>query len=302
MNPRAAIYSLAARLQSRNFDRLLYKLPLLFKSSLHVTVAVTFRCNYYSLCPYCHLRDLGIPRLYKSDLPFQEFSSFLRILPSCLLDLTGGEPFLARRFKEFVKEVPKKHKIAVTTNLSFSLEEFSEVLGRFCHITASYHPHAVLRAFLDKLERLRSFNPNVRVNLVAHPSLLPNLREYLRIFKKRGIPTHIDPYIKPFFSPYRREERELVRGLLISRRVTKFPFRQEKRWCTAGKDHFFVAPNGDVYTCGQGMIWSHLLSLKDPYYLGNILEESFSPRREGTLCELPCCAGGDLDYVRWSKA
>ena len=301
MDLRAAICSLVARFPS-SANRLFYKLRVLSRPSLHGIVAVTFRCNYHGLCPYCHLQDMGFPSRYPSDLPLQKFLSFLQRLPPCTLDLTGGEPFLAEGFKEFMKEVPRKHRMAVATNLSFPLEEFEEILGKFCHVTASYHPHAVeLETFLHKLGRLRSLNPRVSVNLVAHPSLLPDLRGYLRIFKRRGIPVHLDPYVNPL-SPYSREERELVRGLLTSRRMVEFPFGQEKRWCTAGTDHFAVAPNGDAYTCWQGMMWSHLLSCKETYYLGNVLEGNFSLRKGGTFCELPCPSGCDLDYVRWKAA
>ena len=302
MNFRAVACSFVARLQSRSLSRLLYELRTLFRPSLHAIVAVTFRCNYHGLCPYCHLQDLGLPSRYPSDLPFREFLSFLQDLPPCTLDLTGGEPFLARGFREFLGSIPRKHRVAVATNLSFPPEEFAEVLGRFCHITASYHPHAVeLGTFLERLERLRSLNPKISVNLVAHPSLLPSLKEYLRIFNRRGIPVHVDPYVNPL-SPYSPEERELVRGALVSRREVEFPFGQERRWCTAGTNHFAVAPNGDVYTCWQGMMWSHLLSLREPYYLGNLLEGNFSLRKEGILCELPCPSGCDLDYVRWRAA
>jgi len=266
----------------------------------HFILFPTFRCDYYGRCPYCHLLDMGFPRLYPEDLPVEKaVDSFLRFSDS-ELDVSGGEPFLWRGIREFVEEVGKENRVGVTTNLSWEVEREREWLSGFSSITASYHPEAVgLEEFLKKVVLLRSIHPKVKVNVVAYPPLLHRVGEAVERFRREGIFVHVDPYLSPL-SPYTKGEREWVRLLLVSKRKVEFPPAGLKK-CDAGRRHFVVLPDGSVYTCWNGCMLEHLLGpsvLGRSYRLGNLLEGTFSPLREELECWLPCSAGCDLDYVK----
>ncbi len=272
-------------------------------------VVPTFRCNYYGLCKYCHVPDLGLPELYPGDFRWKKLVERLEEFPPCLLDITGGEPFMAKGFREFIQSLPGKHMVGVSTNLSFEISEVEELLPRFCWITASFHPFAAdLNEFLEKVRRVRAINPRVKINMVAHPQVLPKLSFYVRTFEKNGLLTNVDPYLS--LSPYAEEEEKLVRGLLISKRVTTPPFVEEPTLCNAGVRHFVVLPNGDVYTCWNGMNIRHFLARADgtdpregPYYLGNMVGGTFKPRQGWIKCDFPCPPPCDSDFTErrsWS--
>lgn len=300
------LWHLILRLGSKAPARFLYggawRFAKLFKPRFHCILAVTLRCNYYGLCEYCHLSDLGFPELYPGDIPLEESIDFLRRFPPSTLDLTGGEPFLAENFGKFVSMIPEKHQIGVATNLSFEVGEFAGILGKFNHITASYHPSAVeLEDFLEKVKLVRSINPKVKINMVAYPPLIPHLKHYVKTFEKNGFLVHIDPY-NPL--SYTEQEKGLVKSLLISRRMVEFPSSEERRFCSAGTNHFAVLPNGDAYTCWYGIVCAHLMmaagerEVKEKYYLGNIFNGSFMLKERWTSCDIPCPSGCDLDWIK----
>lgn len=211
---------------------------------------------------------------------------------------------MAKDFKELVAEIPKKHTVGVVTNLSFDVDEFSGILGKFEWITASFHPYAVrLEDFLDKVKRVRSINPKIKINIVAYPPLVSKLNDYVKTFEKNGTLVHIDPYID-LTTSYTKEEKEHVKEFLISKRMLDYPFDEKPKLCDAGINYFVVVPNGDAYTCSNGMFWNHVRAIlgenetnSEPYYLGNIFDGSFGLRKKWISCSIPCF-GCDLDHTK----
>lgn len=307
------VRALGAALPTLRFLRI-HNLMKLFRPRVHCVLAITFRCDYFGICEYCPIPSLA--KLYPKTTPHQKWIDLFKRFPPCTLEISGGEPFLVEDFKEFVSEIPDGHEVRVTTNLSFNVDEFSDSLGKFDWITASFHPHAVgVKDFLKKTKRVQAINPNLSVCMVAYPPLLPDLEEYIQTFEKNGIPTTIEPYINPH-SPYTPEEKKFVKKLITSKRTGGYPHYgilgyphddTQPRLCNAGIRHLYLMPNGDAYTCGTGMEWDHDGASdfkrfpkrnKNPKYLmGNVFDENFRLRKEWIRCEIPCY-GCDPDYIK----
>lgn len=101
--------------------------PYLGISPLVLRLRVTKRCNLH--CNYCYQAgSLNAPE--KNHLSYSEWERVLDNLPRwTILDITGGEPFVATNFKELIElALGKGFRTSLITNGSHCREDILEIL------------------------------------------------------------------------------------------------------------------------------------------------------------------------------
>ena len=256
-----------------------------------LVVFLTFKCNYH--CPYCTFRVERTDLTALSDIDVHHWLDFARSFEDeTLWDLTGGEPTLHPGFRQFVEGIPEHHKVAVTTNLSYSVGRIKELFSHssFVHVTCSYHPSAPtdLAEFISKMYVLRDLVKHVSVNYVAIPGEIEKIGPIADVFRAHNIPFHVDPYRGP---KYQFSELDFY---LLSRFLTDRPFRHNPppALCPAGFRYFVCRADGNVYRCSAGMF-------ADQTCLGNIAEGTFRRLDKPTPCPFTACENGcDIDGIK----
>lgn len=266
-----------------------------WRRRLHVIFIPTYRCNYR--CPYCDVWKLA-DKFRERDL--DEWIRWFYLLPNSIVDVTGGEPFLYREWFDLVASMPSRHRMAVTTNLSYDVARFGPLWSRLTNVTVSFHPHTVeLVDFITKLKRLKRYREKVSCNIVGYPDFLCRLPEFIEKIQSLGVYVNVDPYIHEDYQ-YTEEENRLVeeaRSLTSIQSTRRIGFAVDDvgvpKMCDAGIRHFLVVPDGSAYTCMCGYF-------QDPthHYMGNVLEPRWTPRTTKILCEVSCSCGCDLDWVK----
>lgn len=257
----------------------------------HVVVFLTFKCNYH--CPYCTFRVEKTDLTTLPDIDVRCWLGFAHNFEDeTLWDLTGGEPTLHPGFRQFIEGIPKHHKVAVTTNLSYSVDRIKELFSHssFAHVTCSYHPSAGidLAEFISKMYVLRDLVNRVSVNYVAIPREIEKIAPIADAFRAHNIPFHVDPYRGP---KYQFSELNFH---LLSRFLTDRPFRRNPPppFCPAGFQYFVCRADGNVYRCSAGMF-------VDQTFLGNIVEGTFRGLDKSAPCPFGACTNGcDIDGIK----
>ena len=264
----------------------------------------TMACNFK--CAYCwqeqHQRhgELLPVKFIDHD---KWVNAWKRLSPN-VLDITGGEPFLLPNFVQIVSSIASHSKIAITTNLSHSLDEFINEVdpSRVVVITCSYHPSEYHKSsaitgdsFLGRCLLLKNSGYPVNVNCVAWPDQMYLIPSVIATFKNNGLRIHIDPYSPSThhrFS-YSQKQLEYLRPYVVGNRskaiaglITDKPVR-----CSGGIDHITVWQDGTAWRCLRDME-----SKINP--LGNIFDESFALLDSPLACFVRNkCAGCDMDKV-----
>lgn len=270
-----------------------------WKYRYHVLFIPTYKCNY--ACPYCGVRSLE--QKHKS-VDASKWLQWFNSLPPSAIDITGGEPFLYPGWRHLIREFPEKHRLGLTTNLSYPIPSQSDFpWKRFKNLSVSFHPYMVtLDRFMRCLKSLILFGgaENVTVNIVAYPEQLPKIPEYVKEIREVAR-VHVDPFISDTYQYSEKEKREvaLIRSSLgnLSTRKLGQDLSEEgvAKTCNAGQKYFLVLPDGSSYTCMGGVFSSS----KDFYYMGNVFEKGWKPRSKPVICYQSCSAGCDLDWVKY---
>src|SRR4029077_21150760 len=85
-----------------------------------------------------------------------EWISAFEKIPSCVLYIAGGEPFVYGGLAEFVNGLPSKHSlVGIVTNLSLPAPVYRRIKKRI-HLNASFHREFVAEEeFVEKIKELR---------------------------------------------------------------------------------------------------------------------------------------------------
>lgn len=262
----------------------------------------TWSCNYH--CVYCwqvQAQEQGLyPRTKPPDESQQWLAAWKRLAPQAL-DITGGEPFLIPGLVDILAGLHHSTKLAITTNLSHSIEDF---LGRvpadhFLQVTCSLHPTQKTfneALFFGRALQLRRRGYPVVINFVGWPEQLWLAESYRQRCRDWGLRFHFDPY----GATYREvnwSETELaeIRRLRESDRAPH-PFteqfgREYSVLCSAGQENLSVWPDGTAYRC----VLDEQLRLPP---VGNVFDPDFRLNPGKTPCsEHWRCAGCDRDKV-----
>jgi len=274
-----------------------YKKRRDWRNRLHMVYIPSYRCNYR--CPYCDVwkLDKKFP-----EQPVTDWLQFFNELPKTIIDVTGGEPFIYPEWRRLLNEMPDKHRVSATTNLSYEPREYRDLWTRLAGITLSYHPHtADLADFTRKMNYVEKINPNLSVNIVAYPDQLDRIQGYIdEIQGKQGIPVNIDPYIAEEYSYTDEEARKVreLRGMAERSPDRRIGYQAEDenrlKLCDAGIQHFLVVPDGSAFTCMCGYFQN-----PDDHYIGNVLDPDWKPRQTRIPCRSSCSCGCDLDWIHY---
>lgn len=261
----------------------------------NATCLLTLRCNYS--CPYCD-QARERPWLQYHEIESEYWIEFFKSLPPSLLHLSGGEPFLYSGFYDILNEMPKMHMFYLATNLSMSLNKFVDIVDpkRVWVIAASLHPSSSnfsLKEYIDKIKYLRQFGYNVFVNYVAYPKQIHLIPIFKQLIESAGAFFNVDPFISKTYN-YTQEEENEVKKYLTQRRKIGFRWEEEGtiKYCSAGKDYIFVAPNGEVFRCLSGFFHHN----KNKFRIGNI-KETVQLNSDYQVCFNACPATCDQNVV-----
>ena len=286
---------------------------LLYPDKLHVLLWITFRCNYR--CSYCPIvtkfsYEGVIGR--REECSVDEWLEGLDKLPSANIYVSGGEPFLYNGLPELINRLPDKHRIlGIVTNGTVKTEVYRR-LQKPVHLNISFHREFVDdKRFLRKLHELKE-DFRLCVNIVATPENIPILRKVRDMLNHKNITLHVDPLDSQDFT-YSDADLEVLGEFLERDRFAKVEeslnFKDyTTKSCSAGMNYVNILPNGDVYTCMEGVHYNHsplyqpLLQSgpaapysASPYRMKNLFDEDFSLRKNRMVCRLPCASGCDLD-------
>lgn len=224
-------------------------------------------------------------------------AAFNRIKPETL-DITGGEPFLNKNLVDILGALDKKIRVGITTNLTQSIMEFVEKISpnQVFSMTLSYHPSqtAITRdAFLGKAMLLERRGFKVCVNFVAHPEQMFMIPALKAIVESCGIRFHVDPYGIDNLGqyPYSQSDIEFLSPFVDKDRQFRIKSNRGPVKCSGGRDYMLVDPDGYAFRC-----WALHLATEPAF--GNILDGTFEPFREDSLCSMSgVCGGCDRDKV-----
>ncbi len=262
---------------------------------LAMTCLLTLRCNFK--CPYCD-QAREKPYLDYPDISGTHWKKLFSAVPNALIHLSGGEPFLHPDFLEIIENMPKRHLVYIATNLSMPLRNFLNVarVEQIFFLAASLHPSAQnfsLKVFLRNLDLLQQHGIPAYVNYVAYPEQIPLIPQMKKAVEEHGAIFNVDPFMSKTYV-YTEHEKQLVEGFLTQERKVGWPWYEEgqQKYCTAGKEYFFVAPNGEAYRCSAGFFHHG----KKRFYLGNI-KSNFKLNEKAEPCYNSCPSTCDQSAV-----
>jgi len=226
----------------------------------------TITCNLR--CPYCITVNISTKYAHRKA---EEWLKILDEVPPSIIDISGGEPTLLPKFAWLINNIPNKHDVAITSNLT----EFDEILKinrKLISLMCSLHL-TEKEQFFDKLATLRNLGYPVSVNYVMFPEQIKYSEEYKKQTKELGV-------------AYHEEKCIFVNDLKRVKNVTK---------CEAAGNHYFHwMPNGDVYACVTGWYYNMHVEKAPEFYLGNLFDGTFQPRNSPLPCNLDCVMACDL--------
>jgi len=240
----------------------------------HILLILTWRCQ--NTCPYCWEvlmgRELGKPPYDDpTERTWSEWIEAFEGLPPSVIDVSGGEPMIFEGFKELIANMPKKHWLAMSTNLQDD-EGFNALLEmdpkKFISVTCSYHRFGSLSPpeFVLRVKKLRETGVKAHVNIVNHKTYDFENDELLKAaihdLESMGITCNISPFENP---------QNIIKS-------------DERLICNAGLNTFTFAPNGDVYRCLSWLRSDH----RKEGLQGNLFDGSFERYGERKLCDLSC--------------
>jgi len=155
----------------------------------HICLACNFDCRF------CFFRGSkqNAYRGYRDTAKITD--GFDRLERVCLINISGGEPFLYERFVELCSALTEKHFICVNTNLSRrEVHEFAEKVdpGRVGYVNCSVNISererlGLVEDYVEKFTLLRDSGFSVLATYVMFPPFLARFENDYAYFQSRGI-------------------------------------------------------------------------------------------------------------------
>jgi len=261
---------------------------------------LSFLCNYN--CPYCIIKRAGYPECYPKGVEhsWEEWVKVFEKKSPSIINITGGEPFLYPNLIELVNNIPKKHIVNITTNLSLPVKEFINRVSKRFQITASFHSYeADSDSFKNKVIQLKKAGFNIHVTFVGYPEKIYLIPDLKRRFEALDVIFNVNPYIDPDYK-YSDKEIEIIKKYTGSLRRMGFEDKCVLKKCYAGSMHSIILPNGDVYACHAGMYYNtsplhQKFKVKKNFYLGNIFSGTLKFHKKSIICSSPCNEACDIE-------
>jgi len=190
------------------------------------------------------------------------------------VDISGGEPFLYPDFVKLVNNFPRKHLLALSTNLRVSESVLESIDRQFFSVTCSIH-HPIEENFIRKAKIIqRKTLHKVILNFVAYPSQTHLIKEYYHLAIGSGFKFHLEPYVD----------------------ISKIARLNESRICSAGLDYFLISPDADAWRCNSSFCFNYYKQRCPELFLGNLIKGDFQLLKRPRKCNLTCVHGCDLYF------
>jgi len=233
----------------------------------------TVRCNLY--CEYCYMQKLN---LQFEEHSCKEWLQVFKKFPPSIVDISGGEPTVYPEFIKLVNNFPKKHKLALSTNLTQSLDYYKKIKIKFLSVTCSLHLKEFqkygkeVKDFWKKAAFMESVSENLTVNFVDYPKQRKYVEKYQKLALKYGFRFNIEPYV------------DIQKDLGIG----------DSKLCYAGVDYIMIVPNGDVWRCNTAFNYHYFVKPIPEFKLGNVFDGTYKRLKNPKPCNLKCVHGCDL--------
>ncbi|GAB2814291.1 hypothetical protein GCM10022221_10160 [Actinocorallia aurea] len=230
---------------------------------------LTNRCNFD--CEYCHpqIKHVLNRRHLSEPSPELVVTRFDETGRTCLVHMSGGEPFLFPGFVDLCEGLTRRHHISINTNLaSADVAEFARRVdpGKTVKIVAALHIAERERLglgladFARHLGLLRDAGFDVDALYVLYPPLLGRLDQDLSRLRDLGVEEIRAKVFKGVFEgrrypdAYTEEERERILEHSGQYLFNK-PYLDGRTFtgslCTAGVSSFKVTVTGEVRRCAS---------------------------------------------------
>ena len=226
-------------------------------------------------CEYCYERIIA-EKEHFSEIDYKKWLELFEKLPPSVIIISGGEPTIYPNFIKLVNNLPKKHLVSLTTNLTASEDFYNKIRREFINITCSMHKSMVNDDFFKKTGILQKLSMTpVVLNFVDYPKQQNLIHIYRDYAVTKNFQFHLEPYID----------------------ISELKKSKNKKSCFAGKDYCMILPNGDVWRCNTAFCYHYYIEPCQEYFMGNVFSPEFKFLAEEKTCDIECKHGCDLDFV-----
>lgn len=203
------------------------------------TWQITYSCNYK--CTYCHAPKHGKQDAVNTVILSKEewvkiWDDIYYMYGECEINISGGEPSIYPNFFGIVKEITKKHKVEIVTNLSFNIEQSICGLNpERVRFAASFHPqHITIEDFVVKINQIKKNGFIITTNFVPWPPFFDKISHYKKIFEENNINVVLQPFVgtyngKKYPDSYNTKEKEVLHLFMKTgnKEVLNFKLKEE---------------------------------------------------------------------------
>lgn len=282
---------------------------------VHWNWDISFKCNY--ACSYCEVIKRDEEFSYQPIEIAQWRDIWAGIFErywSTHIRFSGGEPTIYPGFFDLVAMLLEKNTVDITTNMSFDLKSFLDVIppNRGLSISASFHPEfSDFTTVFDKVKYLHRHGFPATISYVGYPAHLDRIYEYKKIVEAEHMYFKIIPFSgllngHRYPDAYSPAEKILLEGIARDS-IDQHLSDMNSRWydwrvkknddnpsskiktgnlCRMGEMYAKIHPDGSVTRCCAG---HHGI---DAGVLGNITDPAFRLLDEAQPCQVayqcPC--------------
>lgn len=216
---------------------------------------------------------------------------------TCVIYVTGGEPFLYPDFVGIVNGITAYHRVHITSNVSLPLDDFIATVDR-CRVelNATYHPQYMeLKTFAEQVRRLQDAGFRCGACYLAHPAQLREMLNYRRYLKTRGIDLGITEFCgthagREYPGAYSADERAFLSYVT--------------RWNSSADDAQFLCRNTERMApadatevpCSAGVLFADINldgtvrpCSASPACLGNLYQRTLVLLEQPQICTTAHC-------------
>lgn len=271
---------------------------------INISLHITNRCNFN--CNYCISNSVDASNIRAKERPYDELVDAInRHFPEeCHISIDGsGEPFLYKDFHLLCKELTKKHKISVITNLSQPIDDFMKntSIHDIEAIYASLHYNERRKCYLigdyiDKCKDLLEEGYIVIPTYVYDPYEGNPFRFMREIHNIELLPQRLK--LNNESVDYTNEEKEFLRTLYdkflpYSKYITDCFFDGSPSFkgnkCSMGYQNFIIDQKGNVFDC------THMNSS-----IGNIFRGDVRRHTSKQECHNLTCLCAEKNGIEWT--
>ena len=265
----------------------------------HIAILPYLTCNFK--CPYCIAESpLRLPfyksktSLLKWDAQFKDTVNFLNTLDMKAIEVSGGEPFLWKRWGELIEQSDHYWEFLTNASLVPDWLRSKEAKDRVKLFLAAFHRTGIqLDKFIANVCKLQDLGYPVFVKVV-YTKGSEQLKEIDKIIKA-GIPASLVPLVGAEYSkeeidriiPYCQSALYAYRFFVPYNGVDRKP-----KPCVAGTKESFELDGVVIVRCSHysNMSLNRIPKLfrgLSPYYLGDIKQPSFYSKPQ--MCYRSTC-------------